>query len=177
MSRLTDESLADLLAKAEAATPGPWELERSAHGGVVSIRGMTPMREDWHDEDDEPTLPAVVWDPNVFHHTRGPQDREFIAAANPATVSALVREVQALRKDRDCLRQQLLNARAPEAIITENNALRRNNERLRRRLSDADCTEQVLRQELHDARNAATTAQMMAAHWKIQATGKPLDED
>jgi len=78
-----------------------------------------------------------------------------------ATVASLVREVQRVRAD--VARQR--------GVIDENNALRKNNERLRRRIADADDVEAVLRQALDDARKSASTAQTMAAHWKLKTNG------
>jgi predicted RNase H-like nuclease (RuvC/YqgF family) len=65
--------------------------------------------------------------------------------------------------------QHKKNAAHAFAVIRENNALRRINERL-------TTENERLRQELEAARKSASTAQMMAQHWRIQATGKTEDQ-
>lgn len=54
-------------------------------------------------------------------------------------------------------------------LCAENNALRKRNERL-----NAENTR--LADEFQRARSANTTAQTMAAHWKLKATGEPLED-
>ena len=80
---------------------------------------------------------------------------------HPRVVAQIIRESRRLRAD--VARQR--------GVIDENNALWKNNERLRRRIADADDVEAVLRQALDDARKSASTAQTMAAHWKLKANG------
>lgn len=94
--RLTDEALADLLAKAKAAqavTPGPWaylpELDTEERGWVDDANGRSLNR----DYDGQ-------WEANAAQHA---------AAAHPATVAALVREVQAART-RERIGRQMANA-------------------------------------------------------------------
>lgn len=74
---ITDAQLSELEAKAKAATPGPWEADSYDHCTV------------WYSERDSG---VSVADACTL------QDGCFIAAANPATVLELVKE---LRNRRD----------------------------------------------------------------------------
>ncbi len=79
---------AELARLAEAATPGPWKACGTIYEHMnCEVRGG---------EKGEGQAIAQVWDgPNAF------KDGQFIAAANPATVLALIAENQALRGERD----------------------------------------------------------------------------
>lgn len=74
---LSDADLDDLERKADAATPGPWECR------VTPIIECSTLR--WAQGD--------MADPG-----RHEADAAFIAAANPATVKALIAEIRRLRK-------------------------------------------------------------------------------
>lgn len=79
---------------AEAATPGPWDR---SDGNEVSISY----------EGDEAYWSWENAGPAQLHGT-GTQplaDADFIAAANPAAVLALIAENEELRKERDNLRE------------------------------------------------------------------------
>lgn len=75
---------AELAGLAEAATPGPWET----HPEAFSPRTFVIPT---HHASDDPAVGSVL----------SRQDAAFIAAANPATVLALIAENAALRDERD----------------------------------------------------------------------------
>ena len=80
---ITDEQLAELLAKAEAATQSEWVADTNygyCFWMAVGPRHLEPERE-----------PAD----EAMHAAQA--DARFIAAANPETVKALVAEVERLR--------------------------------------------------------------------------------
>lgn len=89
---------------------------------------------------------------------------------DPEAVAELVREVLSLRSDRETLRANLLRLSPPDAIRNENNVLRKNNERLAEHVKR-------LTEQRDNAQKAASTAQAAAERWKLQATGKTLEED
>lgn len=109
---------AKLKALAEAATPGPWER---GDGNEVSVSHEGDEAYwDW-----EEAGPARV-------HGGGPQasaDADFIAAANPATVLALLAEIEALqglyRMHKETETREMRDLKA------ENEALRNDAERYR----------------------------------------------
>jgi len=76
---ITPALLSDLRQKAEAATPGPWKWKNE--NGSFSVEG--PIRK------------------NRYY------DSNYIAAANPAVVLALVAEVERLRGTQDELAETL----------------------------------------------------------------------
>ena len=65
----------ELLALAEAATPGPWR--KTCHGVVVADKGTGNTDDDY----------IVMWDDTPKHVET---DATFIAAANPETIRQLV---------------------------------------------------------------------------------------
>lgn len=79
----------ELRAKAEAATPGPWVDDGN---GI----GKAHHREPWHEQ---VVGLETVGSPYMEHETLvlREADREFIAAANPAVVLALLDELKATR--------------------------------------------------------------------------------
>lgn len=79
---------AELALLAEAATPGPWKACGTIYEHMnCEVRGGAKG---------EGQAIAQVWDgPNAF------RDGQFIAAANPAIVLALLSEIAALRGERD----------------------------------------------------------------------------
>ena len=103
MTALKDEALRELLAKAEKATPGPWYtcgLPWFQTGSGVLAGSPDPHvgfliadTEMWDGEREEylANQPAVedLADPD--------DDAAYIAAANPATITALITETLSLR--------------------------------------------------------------------------------
>jgi hypothetical protein len=94
---LTDEKLADLRAKATAATPGPW-----------SWAGDEPWL-------CAPDLAHVVEDGSgtivveaTWEYVEG-DDAEYLAAADPTTVLELLDEIVRLRQENDELRIEILD--------------------------------------------------------------------
>ena len=85
-SELTPEVLADLRAKAEKATPGPWP-ENYVWGAVRHI-----------DRNVDRSLFCDDADGAMFSWDRD-TDGYYIAAANPATVLALLDEIERLRTE------------------------------------------------------------------------------
>lgn len=97
---LTDEFLADLEAKADAATSGPWThddgnifskpLSSARHAAIAdAIKNSTAFeQDDWEDG----FIAKCDQDLANFE-----ADSEFIAAANPTTIKALVAEVRRLK--------------------------------------------------------------------------------
>ena len=82
---LTDSELAELRARAEAATPGPWERPSFPQDHrIVARQGSA-----------EQTIAEVRWVPPTWA-TRG-ANADYIALANPATVLRLLDELQRLR--------------------------------------------------------------------------------
>lgn len=84
---LTPEQLADLRAKAEAATPGPWEN--------VNRHVQYKHQDDWgyvcYSEEAENNGPP----PGIWKE----EDAAFIAAANPYTILYLIRSIGELNAD------------------------------------------------------------------------------
>lgn len=108
-SELTPEVLADLRAKASAATPGPWRTGMSLRHATredllseIATQWLLPAGHPECDPDffgvvsgrgDDARMPCVTGN--------GPTSRWnalFIAAANPATVIALLDEIEVWRK-------------------------------------------------------------------------------
>jgi hypothetical protein len=80
---LTDAELDELERKATAATPGPWV---HLHGEDFElVYGVAIRSEDGHS--------VAEWDDLPL----SPDDADFVAAANPKTVLALVAEIRRLR--------------------------------------------------------------------------------
>ena len=79
------QQLADLRAKAEAATKGPWVVEH--HDGWWTVSGAKR---------------SEVFDDGSANGEYAPackqNNRDFIAAANPATVIAMIDEIERLRE-------------------------------------------------------------------------------
>ena len=82
---IDQQQLADLRAKAEAATKGPWVVEH--HDGWWTVSGAKR---------------SEVFDDGSANGEYAPackqNNRDFIAAANPATVLALLDEIERLRE-------------------------------------------------------------------------------
>lgn len=117
-SELTPEVLADLRSKAEKATPGPWP-ENYVWGAVRHI-ARNVDRSLFCDDAEDATF-------NWNRYTDG----HYIAAANPATVLALLDEIERMRaddsrrRDIEMLRSDLrlafdAGARAMRASVWEN---------------------------------------------------------
>jgi len=92
---VTDELLAELEEAASNATPGPWNYDGSY---VCTMRqeGGTVYVESWN-----PVADALL-SKNV----------KYIAAANPATITALTSELRRLRAENAELAQSLAESRA-----------------------------------------------------------------
>lgn len=88
-----DNKLSELKAAAMAATPGPWGINRT--GNTIVSNHSHPV--------------ATVSD--AFHRQLAGggvgKDAEFIAAANPAAVLALLAELEASKKSNAFLKEQL----------------------------------------------------------------------
>lgn len=80
---LTSEQLADLRAKAEAATPGPWITSKAPTGIWVEA---------------PESAVALVGD-SFSGREQGPLNAAFIAAANPATILQLLDMVESLETE------------------------------------------------------------------------------
>lgn len=91
MTRLTDDALSELARLAEEATPGDWYSEGQ---GDMSIRAG-----EWDEARGEHKI-AVLDSCGCCGSPFGDNDEAdlaYLLAANPATVAALVAEVQRLR--------------------------------------------------------------------------------
>lgn len=103
---LTDAELAELRARAEAATPGEWERPSFPQDHrIVARQGSA-----------EQTIAEVRWVPPTWA-TRG-ANADFIALANPATVLRLLDELQRLRDALDSIEMFMGDDEHPP-IITE----------------------------------------------------------
>lgn len=95
MNTTTDDLISEIEAAAKAATPGPWiqSHRRSVHGGY---------RTEIYTDDDEVVATASWYPKPLTPTTTGtyrPDNAQFIAAANPANVLALIAELRSLRAD------------------------------------------------------------------------------
>ena len=108
---------AELARLAEAATAGPWETYPEA----FSPRSFVIPT---HHASDDPAVGSVL----------SRQDAAFIAAANPATVLALLSEIAALRGERD----GLIEAAAARNSLLE--IIERQRDEFREALVQADLT-------------------------------------
>ena len=91
---LTPEQLADLRAKAEAATPGPW------HETFAQIVGTS----DDHEDKDGVRICCS-------------EDAAFRAAANPATVLQLLDTIYFLNREASCLATWLANYYIDDSLL------------------------------------------------------------
>lgn len=87
--KMTDAQLADLVAKAQAATPGPWHQGESYPSEIYRYGSVI----------------ATVWPLSLASPTA-----VYIAAASPDVVLALVAEVQKARAVRPITVSELLTA-------------------------------------------------------------------
>lgn len=125
---IDQEKLTDLRAKAQAATPGPWVRHHERYG--VSVRNADGGF-DWVGSCDTEA------------------DRNYIVATDPATVLALLDEIERLRGYEDSLRAIVrdINARRNQGsseiglsgaylafveLLTDNDRLRKRNAKLER---------------------------------------------
>ena len=83
------QQLADLRAKAEAATKGPWCMD----DGIEVDYGPSGEPEQFQAR--PPAVTGIGIDPDSLENY---SDAIFIAAANPATVLALLDEIERLRE-------------------------------------------------------------------------------
>ena len=81
---LTPEKLADIKQKAEGCDPKYWVMDQ--HGDVMAV--------DFESEGTQPKIASVEF----------LEDAEYIAAADPATVLALVEEIERLQEQNYQLR-------------------------------------------------------------------------
>lgn len=86
----------ELKRLAEKATSGPWR--------AIDYGSYDGSEECWYVETS--AGPADIFDcmdgtiePNHWNPARGKADMQFIAAANPAAILALIAEVECLRKE------------------------------------------------------------------------------
>ena len=95
---------AELARLAEAATPGPWKSIIDDTGGERSGWPLCIVPENGDDRSVVRTggMWPYEWDAKVSQH-EAVSTAAFIAAANPATVLALLSEIAALRGERDGL--------------------------------------------------------------------------
>lgn len=84
-NNITSELLADLKAKAEKATPGPWCVwlvkDSSVFGATCFVRSHADPDEEW-----------------VARNVETRANGEYIAAANPDVALALIRELERLHR-------------------------------------------------------------------------------
>lgn len=139
MNDLTDEQIAELRTKAEAATPG----KRSADGMTVANEygaGNVVRGHEWDGFD------ATVGDGHMEH------DPAFLAATDPGTVLALLEALETARTEREEARA-LLEA-AYEIIARQERTIEGHENvdavGLRRRAEQAEAQVQAVR-ELHNA--------------------------
>lgn len=84
---ITPELLAELKERAEAATPGPWKVHTLEVQNPCSVLTRTAS---WIVLSDGENLPLA--------DRKGVSNNRHIAAANPATVLALVAEIERLKQ-------------------------------------------------------------------------------
>jgi hypothetical protein len=106
---MTDTDWTELREKAEAATPGPWEHwdDREGVQGVGADDTVCQMA--YLREDDHTHIP--------YDNARA--NAAFIAAANPATVLALIAEVEQLRCNQSHLEELEAALRARNEELSE----------------------------------------------------------
>lgn len=94
---MTDQELAEIEARANAATPGPWKAKPREDDRNERCAGIVALRPDADDEWDR-ELDVVVTDSGVY--PPDPKTAEFIAHARE-DVPKLIAEVRKLRAERD----------------------------------------------------------------------------
>ena len=110
---LTETEPADLRAKAEAATPGPWfAIDSIRNKETYIIPGDTEPTFDneensfaWGIMVDDPDEGYSIVHGENYHSIEDiQQDIDFIAAANPTTILSLLDEIERLRAENNELR-------------------------------------------------------------------------
>lgn len=99
---MTDNT--ELKRLAEAATPGPW----SVCGEVDSTQGFEIVQDIWNEHGTHTGMDVVVYEWSYESDPLGVirrPDADFIAAANPSAVLALIAEIERLQGCEDVLRQ------------------------------------------------------------------------
>ena len=86
---IDQQQLANLRAKAEAATPGPWCID----DGIEVDYGHNGEPEQFQAR--PPAVTGIGIDPDSLENY---SDAIFISAANPATVLAMIDEIERLRE-------------------------------------------------------------------------------
>ena len=94
----------ELRRLAQAATPGGWYVARGNY--VYGVKEVTDGEEVWH-----PVI-ACTDDDEVSINFEG--NANFIAAANPATISELLDRLEAAEKERDALRAEVIHIKEVE---------------------------------------------------------------
>lgn len=118
---MTQEELAEIRELAEAATPGPWYGCFEPKENMIEARGAKwvmglspvscPFTESLIETCGEDVISSFECPKQVLIST---DDFEYMVAANPKTVLALLDEVKRLRKERDwLLREVSQNNRMP----------------------------------------------------------------
>lgn len=104
---LKSDDHAELARLAEAATPGPWVSERSVDEWGVSVIASNETGHISNPTRGQVCHVSVVAGASGDDPDLAQANAAFIAAANPATVLALIAEVAALRGDLDVARTDL----------------------------------------------------------------------
>ena len=84
---LTPEQIGQIRGRLDAATPGDWIFDGSAHGDCLSANGQTLLY-----------YKGGLPDPSVSQYFRNSEDGHLISHA-PTDIRALLEEVTALRHD------------------------------------------------------------------------------
>lgn len=104
---ITQELLDDLLAKATAATPGPWQRRNGfdvfGEDGGVSAEGVEAAEDDgWQIADCNAGVTYTVkYETATLSPFEVQHNAEYIAAANPDVVLALINEITTLSRALD----------------------------------------------------------------------------
>lgn len=115
ITSITEELLAELDQLAGKATPGPWAAERDQVG---------PRSQE--DDQSYGMLIPVAYIERFDWPENADANKSLIAAANPATILALLQHVRELSKDRDRLDwladpdNQIGNVQLPTEIVMQN---------------------------------------------------------
>lgn len=96
-TEITHELLADLKAKAEKATPGPWNLIGEKKTIVTGSSGRLVSS----------STHCMLFRPHLLDQATGTDNASFIAAANPAVVLALIEHIEQLERGNERLKIEL----------------------------------------------------------------------
>ena len=111
----------ELKRLAEAATPGPWSMCGEADGS----EGFEIIQDIWNERGTHTGKDVVVYEWSDESDPLGVinrKDAEFIAAANPAAVLALIAENDALKGPHDWLAEDLIKELVDNAQAIQENS-------------------------------------------------------